>query len=119
VIGPGLSACQASPGNYCGNPSCVGSWGENASFQKDAAGFVHLRGQAGFATGGICATDAQGIFYLPPGYRPTDFERRFVLPKCYGDGSDVMRVSVETGGLVRVLSGTAACMSLDPISFHP
>jgi len=61
-----------APGEPAFENSCknIGFEFQPAGFYKDAFGVVHLVGDI---TG--CATETERVFVLPPGFRPTNFER--------------------------------------------
>jgi hypothetical protein len=106
--------CEEHPGVFCWegplNWINKGAGDAPVGFQKDAAGYVHLQGSAA-VTGGS-GPEPIAIFFLPPGYRPTDGAHIFSAPTC-GVGGEV---SVTTSGAVET---PASCISLDGISFHP
>jgi hypothetical protein len=106
--------CEEHPGVFCWegplNWINQGAGAAPIGFQKDAAGYVHLQGSAAI-TGGS-GPEPIAIFFLPPGYRPTDGTRIFSAPTC----GVVGEVSVTTGGAVKTAAG---CAGLDGISFHP
>ena len=122
IVGATNEQCAQNAGTFCGTPGCIGAWQASpsrpVSYQKDAGGFVHLRGAASFATGGICSSTTGGTavaFYLPPGYRPTDQTREFPAVHCSGD---VRPVTILTDGTVRP-DPSSTCTTFDGIVFHP
>jgi hypothetical protein len=125
------SDCSASPGAFCSftsqcndqpwrNYEEVSGYGP-VGFLKDAEGFVHLQGMAQIASSsgggsGLCGTPA-GIFFLPPGYRPTGGTLRFDGDDCYGGTATPRRLEIQPNGRVSVAGSN--CVSLSGITFTP
>jgi hypothetical protein len=120
---PPRSDCATAPGFFCSHTTTGISWSNgggpayaDAGYRKDTSGFVHLQGlvQLSEPSGG----NSLSIFYLPPGYRPTE-EHLFVVQPC---GGLVGSVEVSPDGSVATdnLGGTDCHpISLDGMSFHP
>ena len=118
-VGPATTSCDTNPGNFCrtvGIPGYFNAAGGGApvGYQKDAAGYVHLRGSVGFDGNGGGAGPTR-VFYLPVGYRPTDGSRHFIVPGS-SDCTGSAEIFVDSDGGVR----TAGCpTALDGVDFHP
>jgi len=123
-VAPATADCAASPGTFCGGsggtmhwmelPSAVGGDGAPAvSYQKDAAGYVHLTGHP-WLSAGSAGPDRSRIFYLPPGYRPPG-DMQFAVTGCdIASVTEAVRID-PNGGVVP----SDGCVSLDGIVFHP
>jgi hypothetical protein len=119
LVGSATPTCQTDVGRFCGVPGCSGAWSSYTDtpvkYQVAADGLVSLRGEASVQSGGTCGSGGDGtIFYLPPGFRPTDQTRTFAAIDCGGNATSV---TVAESGSVRTPSG--ACSSFDGISFQP
>lgn len=96
-----------------GEPKFLGTWFSSGTsygpvaFYKDQTGIVHLKGPAGNAAPG------EGIFKLPPGFRPdpTTFLAFPVLCSCFENRLEISGFD----GEVRVGSGTI--VYLEGVSF--
>jgi hypothetical protein len=117
--------CSANPGVFCGAPgfqntwltfpSAVGGDGPPVSYQKDAAGYVHLAGSGWQSNGAAGGPDTTRIFYLPAGYRPTEGSLVFAIAD---DCGTTTTVGIGTDGGVAP-DPAALCPSLDGVTFHP
>jgi hypothetical protein len=123
VVAAATGDCAASPGTFCGGPAAkswmelpgpVGGDGEPAvSYQKDAAGYVHLAGHP-WLSNAPAGPDTSRIFYLPPGYRPSG-DIQFAVSGCdISNATEAVRID-PNGGVVP----SDSCVSLDGIAFHP
>lgn len=105
--------CATTPGIFC---SGAAPWGNYANgyasvgYFKDNGGVVHLQGVAKRTGPG----ELNPIFYLPPGYRPTDATHEFGVNVC---SNTFGSVDISTDGKVAIPS-TVACVVLDGVSFR-
>lgn len=121
-VGPATSSCDTNPGNFCrtaGVPGFfnAGGGGAPTGYQKDAAGYVHLRGSIGADFSGA-GGGPTAVFYLPVGYRPTDGSRHFLVPASSGCGG-FKEILVDPDGAVRTVDGSGCLTALDGVDFHP
>jgi hypothetical protein len=118
VSGPAISACDQQPGTFCDPPGGIPGWDNyggpwrEVGYQKDAGGFVHLSGTTVESGSGVFG--AAIIFYLPPGYRPTDGNLRFANP--FPNSPPGETIEVRSDGAVYSSIDYA---TLDGIVFHP
>jgi hypothetical protein len=102
--------CEEHPGTFCWNGAL--NWVDRnegrapVGFQKDAEGYVHLRGSARVTSG--VGPEPAAIFFLPPGDRPTEGSRLFPGGEC--------PIELTTAGAVKASCGAA---SLDGVDFYP
>jgi len=117
--------CSANPGTFCGTPDATGTWSPGldfVSYRKDAAGWVRLAGNASASGSGAASQydNAHGaIFFLPPGYRPSDGIHRFYIPQttCHNPGS-ISYVDVLPNGAVKPRFD-GGCVDLANVVFYP
>lgn len=117
--------CVANPGTFCGTPNAIGTWDTlvgTLTYRKDAAGWVHLTGGAKASEGGseVQFDSMHGaIFFLPPGYRPTDGIHRFYVSfsSCHNPGI-ISYVDVLPNGAVKP-KYNLGCLGLSKVVFHP
>lgn len=94
-------------------PTLTNSWVnfgggyENAGYYKDRHGIVHLRGLV------KSGTTATAIFTLPTGYRPATYK---IFPAASGTG--YARLDVQTSGVVMMVAGSNAYLSLSNVQFR-
>lgn len=112
-----INSCSANPGQFCTGGLAASVWTSVTAgyapvgYSKDASGFVHLQGAA-LRTGGSGSN--QIIFYLPPGYRPTDGTHEAGTYTSVGAGY----IDIGTDGSVTVGAATTpSSAALDGISF--
>lgn len=126
TVNPTLIAIQSRPvWNVLGqgtNPKLINNWVNfnntfrQASFSKDALGYVHLAGLVAGGTVGFAFANA--IFFLPVGYRPA-------FPVIASTASNDLFGEIRIGnytpnaGCYEVVAtvGNSAWVSLDNISF--
>jgi hypothetical protein len=116
-----------------GEPAFVGgAWGSYGggwtavSFQKDAAGWVRLRGMAKALIPFFYGTPSGELFILPPGFRPSGGSRFCVTTNDSVNGAYVQFLDIDPAGLVKVVTGTkllasglvGTAMSLDGVAFE-
>ncbi len=116
-VAPATTACDQNPGTFCQTGSVAWfNWGAGyapVGYFKDASGVVHLQG-------GATWTLHQGdhpvpIFYLPPGYRPSDGTR---IVGVYAGNGIFKYVEVKTNGAVE-FPHNETFVALDSITFLP
>lgn len=124
-VGPTVGDCAAHPGTFCGTPGAIGTWSPGidfVSYRKDAAGWVRLAGNASASSSGASDQydNAHGaIFFLPPGYRPSDGIHRFYVPQnsCHNPGA-ISYVDVLPNGAVKPRYD-GGCVDLANVTFYP
>jgi hypothetical protein len=125
TVGAAAGQCKANPGTFCGTPGAIGTWSPNfqseLTYRKDAAGWVYVTGNARAAEGGSedQYDEIETIFYLPPGFRPTDGIHRFYVSasSCHNPGY-ISYVDVLPNGAVLPPS-PGGCIGLSKLVFHP
>jgi hypothetical protein len=120
--------CKTEFEKFCNNPNVTRAW-QNvpgfgaAGYYRDQGGTVHLVGAAErYVTsgGGSPAEPGEGIFYLPPGMRPSATEI-FTVPGEIGLGSNV-HLEVRSDGVVKppgAIQSGAGVVSFAGVAFHP
>jgi hypothetical protein len=124
-VGAAVEQCKNSPGSFCGTPGAPGTWSagyeRELTYRKDAAGWVYVTGPATTPPGGSGTQfgEISVIFYLPPGFRPTDGIHRFYAKggNCSTPGN-LHYVDVYPNGAVKP-EITGGCYDLSKLVFHP
>lgn len=118
-VKPATSSCSTSPGAFC--MATGASWVNFAQgyapvgYFKDAAGVVHLQGAALFTPDAdYCGDNCGPVFYLPPGYRPTDGIHEAIV---YTGNGTFQYLDVHPNGAVHPGDGTLY-VALDGVSFR-
>jgi hypothetical protein len=114
VVGaPGQPPFETGAGNEL--PMGPGVNFEATAFYKDREGVVHLKG--------LVHGTPDGIFRLPPGYRPADLTVKFFAVHCRGCSPEVDTLAIQGGGFSAARDGMVAAnlthvVSLDGVTFR-
>lgn len=127
-VGEASEECTTESGRFCNNPNVSRAWRKlpgfgAAGYYKDQGGTVHLVGSAErYVTsgGGSPSVTPEGIFYLPPGFRPAATEMFFVAGESGLTAG--AHLEVRADGAVKqpgAFAAGASQVSLAGVSFHP
>ncbi len=128
LVGTQSEGCKTELGRFCNNTDVLRSWANRsgsgaAGYYKDQGGTVHLVGAAERSVtsgGGSQPQPPEGIFYLPPGFRPTATEMFIVAGEAGLLGTAHLEVRVD--GAVKqpgAFQAGTSILSFAGVAFHP